>query len=56
MISIKIDQPMPQNSPPKINCSSYVLYMITKMLISKVFKNHKDLHYIHLTDLQKACL
>ena len=56
MISIKIDQHMPQKSPPKIRFSQSFCYMIAKMLISNVFKNNKDLHYIHLNDLQIACL
>ena len=55
MNSITIDQHMPRASPPKIICSLSFCYMIAKMLISKVFKNN-DFHYIHLTDLQNACL
>ena len=52
MISIKIDKHMPQKSPPTIRFSPSFCYMIAKMLISKVFKNDEDVHYIHLTDLK----
>ena len=43
-ISLQIDQPRPQNSPQKIKFSSCFFNIITKMLVLKMLKKHKDFH------------